>query len=120
MLHRNYKNFEQDKFKHKLKNIIENESVECYCKFENVFVDILDKWVRPFKRKFQRSIYAPCMTKRIRKAIMKRSELKLMYLKIQIQDSIKSYKKQLNFCNRLYKKARQKYSNARDFKKYKW
>ena len=49
LLHRNYKNFEQDKFKHELKNIIQNESVECYCEFEKVFVDILYKWAHPFK-----------------------------------------------------------------------
>ena len=40
MLHRDYKSFEQDKFKHELKNIIQNELVECYCGFEKVFVDI--------------------------------------------------------------------------------
>ena len=94
MLHRDYKNFEQDKFKQELKNIIQNESVECYCEFEKVFVDILNKWARPFKKNFLRAIYAPCMTKRLRKAITKRSELKSMYLKIQTQDSIKAYKKQ--------------------------
>ena len=49
MLHRDYKSFEQDKFKHELKNIIQNESVECYCEFEKVFVDILYKWAHPFK-----------------------------------------------------------------------
>ena len=49
MLHRDYKNFDQDKFKHELKNIIQNESVECYCEFEKVFVDILYKWAHPFK-----------------------------------------------------------------------
>ena len=49
LLHRNYKNFEQDKFKHELKNVIQNESVECYCEFEKVFVDILYKWAHPFK-----------------------------------------------------------------------
>ena len=43
MLHRSYKNFEQDKFKHELKNIIQNESVEWYCEFEKVFVDILNE-----------------------------------------------------------------------------
>ena len=43
MLHRDYKNFEQDKFKHELKNIIQNQSVECYYEFEKVFVDILNK-----------------------------------------------------------------------------
>ena len=43
MLHRDYKNFEQDKFKNELKSVIQNESVECYCEFEKVFVDILNK-----------------------------------------------------------------------------
>ena len=49
MLHRDYKSFEQDKFKHELKNIIQNELVECYCGFEKVFADILYKWAHPFK-----------------------------------------------------------------------
>ena len=30
MLHRDYKNFEQDKLKHEFKNRIQNESIECY------------------------------------------------------------------------------------------
>ena len=97
MLHRVYKNFEQDKFKNELKNIIRNESVECYCELKKYFVNILNKWAGPFKKKFLRAICAPCMTKRLRKAIMKRSELKSRYLKIQMLDSIKSYKMQQNF-----------------------
>ena len=43
ILHRDYKNFEEDKFKGGLKNMIQNESVECYCEFEKIFVDILNK-----------------------------------------------------------------------------
>ena len=43
MLHRDYKNSEQDKFKHELKNIIQKESVECYCEFEKFFMGILTK-----------------------------------------------------------------------------
>ena len=50
----------------------------------------------PFKRKFLRAIYAPGITKRLRKAMMKIYDLKSMYLNIQAQDSIKSYKKQEN------------------------
>ena len=44
MLHRDYKNknTEQNKFKHELKNIIQYESVECYCEFEKSLVDILN------------------------------------------------------------------------------
>ena len=121
MLHKDYKNSEQDKFKHELKNIIQNESAEYYCEFEKFFVDILNKWGRPFEKKFLRAIYAPCMTKRvIKKAIMKRSELKSIYLNIQTQDSIKSYKKQYNFCSRLYKKPQKRYYISIDFKKYEW
>ena len=79
-----------------MKNIIQNKSVECYCELEKVFVDILNKWTCLFKRKFLRALYVPGITKRLRKAIMKRYELKSMYLNIQAQDLIKSYKKQEN------------------------
>ena len=47
-----------------------------------------------FKKKFLRANYAPYMTKRLRKSIMKRSELKSKYLKIQTQEPFKSYKTQ--------------------------
>ena len=69
MAQRDYKKFKQDKFKQELKKIIQNESFECCCEFENFFVDILNKWIRPLKRKFLRAIYAPFMTKRLKKAI---------------------------------------------------
>ena len=72
MLHRDYKNFEQDKIKYELKHRIKNESVECYGEFEKVF-DILNEHT-PYKNKFLRVNYAPYMTKRLRKAIVKRSE----------------------------------------------
>ena len=49
MLHRGYKNFEQDKFKYELKNRIQNESIECYSEFEKVFEDILNEHT-PLKR----------------------------------------------------------------------
>ena len=93
MLHRDYKNFEQDKFKYELKNRIQNEPIECYSEFEKVFVNILNEHA-PFKKKFLRVNYAPYMTKRPRKAIMKRSEPKSKYLKFETQESIKSCKKQ--------------------------
>ena len=79
MLHRNYKNFEEDNFKHELKNIIQNGSVECYCEFEKFFVDILNKWACPFKTKFLKANYGPCMTKRLRTTIMK-----IIWIKINV------------------------------------
>ena len=93
MLHRDCKNFEQDKFKYELKNRIKNEPIECYSEFEKVFVDILNEHTT-FKKKFLRVNYAPYMTKRLRKAIVKISELKSKYLKFKTQKSFKSYKKQ--------------------------
>ena len=93
MVHWDYKSFEHDKFKYEPKNRIKNEPIECYSKFEKVFVDILNEHTT-FKKKFLRVNYAPYMTKRLRKAIVKRSELKSKYLKFKTQESFKSYKKQ--------------------------
>ena len=76
-----------------MKITIKNEAIECYSEFEEVFVDILNEHT-PFKKKFLRVNYAPYMTKRLRKAIVKRSELKSKYLKFKTQESFKSYKKQ--------------------------
>ena len=49
------------------------------------------------------------MTKALRKAIMKRSELESKYVKNKTNENLKSYKKQRNFCSKLYKKERKKY-----------
>ena len=97
-----------------MKNITQNESVECYSEFEKVFVDIINEH-GPFKKKFLSDNHAFYMTKGL--AIMKRSKLKSKYLKIQIQKLFKSYKKQRNFRRRLYKKERKKSNvcNSIDF-----
>ena len=73
MFYRGYKKTKQDKFKRELKNITQNESIECYSEFEKF-------------PKFLRDNHASFVSKRLRKPTMKRSELKLTYLKIQIQE----------------------------------
>ena len=50
-------------------------------------VDILNEYA-PFKKKLLRANHAPYKTKRLRKAIMKRSKLKSKYLKIQTQNHL--------------------------------
>ena len=78
ILHRDYKNFEQDKIRYKLKNRIQNElnsKLNAIVSLKRVFVDIINEH-DSFKKKFLRANYAPHMTNRLRKAIMKRSELK--------------------------------------------
>ena len=48
------------------------------------------------------------MTKGLRKGITKRSELESKYVKNKTSGNLKSYKKQRNFCSKLYKKERKK------------
>ena len=61
------------------------------------------------KKKFVRGNEVPYMTKRLRKAIMKRSELKSKYLKNKNYQNMKIYKKQKTFCSKLYKKERKNF-----------
>ena len=49
------------------------------------------------------------MTKALRKAIVKRSELESKCVKNKKSEDLRSYKKQRNFCSKLYKKERKKY-----------
>ena len=62
----------------------------------------------PIKKKLLRANHVPYMTKALRKAIMKRSELESKYVKNKTNENLKSYKKQINFCSKLYKKERKK------------
>ena len=51
------------------------------------------------------------MTKTLRKAIMKRSELKSKYYKNKLVQDFQLYKKQRNYCSKLYKKERKLFYN---------
>ena len=53
----------------------------------------------------------------MRKAIMKRSELATKFRNRPTDDNKKAFKKQKNFCNRLYKKERRKYYEKLDLRK---
>ena len=56
------------------------------------------------------------MTKILRKAIMRRSFLKNKYYKNGTDESKSSYKKQNNYCSRLYKKEKKNYYANLDLK----
>ena len=62
----------------------------------------------PMKKKFVRANDVPYMTKVLRMAIMKRSKLESKYLINQSYQNMTIYKKQKNFCSKLYKKERKK------------
>ena len=69
-----------------------------YESFESVFFSVLNKHA-PLKKTFVRGNQAPYMTKQLRKAIMRRSELESNSLKNRIIE---------NFCSVFYKKERKK------------
>ena len=56
-----------------------------------------------------RNNQVPCMTKTLRKAIMRRSNLANKFLKTGTPESNIAYKRQRNYCSRLYKKERKKF-----------
>ena len=79
-----------------------------YQEFDKTFTEILNKNAL-MKNKLVKANQAPYMTKALRKAIMRRSELETKYFKLKTNDTLKAYKKQENYCSRLYKKERKKF-----------
>ena len=59
----------------------------------------------PLKKKLLRANHAPYITKTLRKAIMRRSQLETKYLKTKAQTD----QKHKIFCSKLYKRERRKY-----------
>ena len=113
--YRDYKKFNKELFKEELKKKIDRE-VGCYETFEKMFISVLEKHA-PLKKKVLRANHAPYMTKALRKAIMRRSQLQTKYYKKKSHSNYVSFKKQKNFCSKLYKKERKKYYDALDIKK---
>ena len=74
---------------------LENKLEECskhYEHFENTFGNVLDAHA-PRKTKVLRGNHKPHVDKNLRKAIMKRSELKSKVSRTKLQDDITKYKK---------------------------
>ena len=65
----------------------------------------------PLKQKTIRANHAPYMTKTLRKAMMHKSQLETKYRKQPTDISSERYRKQKNFCSKLCKKERKKYSH---------
>ena len=103
--YRDYKDFNHGCFEKDLKCALSTSEKINYQEFDKTFIDILNKHV-PMKKKLVRPNKAPCMTKALRKAIMRRSKLETKYFKLKTNDTLKAYKKQKNYCSRLHKKER--------------
>ena len=61
-----------------------------YQDFDKTFVEVLNKDA-PMKKKLVRANQAPYMTKALRKAIMRRSELETKYFKLKTNDTMKAF-----------------------------
>ena len=77
-MYRDYKKFDKNKFNHELKEHLSTLKVDEYSEFENTFLTILNKHA-PIKKKALRANHVPYMTKALRKAIMRRSNLQTLY-----------------------------------------
>ena len=104
--YRDYKNFDKEAFKTDLRSL-RHSPRDSYNSFESSYLKILEKHA-PIRRKTLRGNQVPYMTKQLRKAIMKRTELCSKYSKCNTLETLHAFKKQRNYCSRLYKKERRK------------
>ena len=110
LFYRDYKKFNFSDFNNELKNIFSRNTVGSCYQFEQIFLNVLDKHA-PMKRKLLRANHSAYISKPLRKAIMRRSHLEKVYYKNKSEKSFKAYKKQKNFCSRLYKNERKRFFN---------
>ena len=108
--YRNYKGFNETKFRSELTNILdlnihESRNIDF---FKNIFLKVLNKHA-PTKTKYLRGNHSPFVTKDLRKAIMLRSKLRNQYLKCKSEEARARFKIQRNFCVTLLRKARRNY-----------
>ena len=90
-------------------------STHSYSYFEEVFLETLNDHA-PLKQKSIRANHVPHMTKTLKKAMRHRSQLETKYRKQPTAINSERYRKQNNFCNKLYKKERKKYYSHLDLK----
>ena len=70
----------------------------------------------PLRKELLRVNHVAYITKTLMKAIMRRSQFETKYLKTKTQTDLKLYKKQKNFCSKLYKGERRNYYESSDIK----
>ena len=112
--YRDYRCFGRSKFKNNLNEKL-SEGISNCDSFETTFIELLNKHV-PLRKKLLRANHAPYITKTLRKAIMRRSQLETKDLKSKTQADLKPYKLHKNFCSKICKKERRKYHESLDLK----
>ena len=98
--YRSYKKFDENQFKSDIKRFMNLKF--SFSEFNKTFTELLDKHA-PLKKRILRANEVPYMTKALRKAIMRRSQLETKYHKHKTDEFKLLYKKQKNYVSRLYK-----------------
>ena len=113
--YRDYSKYTPREFERDLGSNLQNEVTGTYESFHNVFMTTLDAHA-PQKKKVLRANQKPYVTKRMRKAIMLRSQLENKFFSEGTDMYWNALKKQRNYCTRLYKRERKKYYSNLDIK----
>ena len=87
-----------------------------YESFENMVMKSFDS-VSVRKERAVRANEKPYVTKEMRKAIMRRSQLQKKVYYHGTEETTQAFNKQKNYCNRLYKRERRDFYNRLDLKK---
>lgn len=113
--YRSYKNFNEDQFKSDLRG----HSHLCTSNeiFEKVFLEVLEVHA-PLKQKVVRANEVPYMSRTLRKAMMRRSQLESKYYKTKAESDKANYKRHKNYVSKLYKKERANFFKKLDLKSF--
>ena len=109
--YRDYKKFDANYFLYELDYCISTNMIMNYDEFENIFTNILNRHA-PLKTKYLRANNKPHVTKDLRKAIMKRSQLKAIAVKSQKPEDWVDYKLQRNLVVKLNKRAKKEFFSS--------
>ena len=106
--YRDFSKYNVKSFGSKLKKKYQTKVVRNYEPFENIFIEILHISA-PYKKKVVRANQKPYVTKKLRKTIMKHSNLENKFYKCSSEVNRIAFRNQKNYCNGLYKRERRNY-----------
>ena len=109
--YRDYKYFDNEKFRESLITCFSTGKNISYDTFENLVLQTLGK-MAPIKQKHIRGNQSPFMNKDIHKAIMTRTRLRNRFLKEPTQMNRLAYKKQRNYCVSLMRENKKQHYDS--------
>ena len=108
--YRNYKNFDELKFRILFKKRLNDFNTDDITVdiFKMTFLNVLNRFV-PLKKKYLRPNHSRFVNKELNKAIMERSRLRNEYLKNKTRAARIAYNKQRNVCVSILRKSKKCY-----------